>query len=95
MRVTTIELAGTSKTKLSGGTPGLPQAFARISRKSGDEFITVEILTAGTERTHKVQADSDDDQWSMAEILKRALDGCRGTRGDVNECYRVIQMFAD
>ena len=37
MRITSIELAGTSKTKLRDGTPGLPQAFARISRKLGDE----------------------------------------------------------
>ena len=97
MRITSIELAGSSKTTLRDGTPGLPRAFARISRKLGNDYIAVEILTTGGagDRTHKVQADDRDDLWSMAEILQHALDGYEGTNGDIDGYYRAIQMLAD
>ncbi len=75
MRITSIELAGTSDTKLHNGSPGLPRAFARISRKPGDEHITVELVAPGLERTHQVQADDADGQWSMDECLQESLDG--------------------
>ena len=95
MRITSIELAGTSNTKLRDGSPGLPGAFAKISRKQGDEHITVELLTPGGERTHHVQADDVDDQWSMAECLQAHLDGYDGTNSEIEEYARVLQHFAD
>jgi len=94
MRITSIELAGESKTTLGDGTPGLPRAFARIGRKPGDEYITVELLMPGSERTHQVQAGDSDDQWSMAEILQHALDGYEGTNSEIDDYYRAIQHFA-
>ena len=95
MRIRSIELAGESKTTLRDGTPGLPRAFARISRKPGDEHIAVELIIPGDERTHHVQADDRDDQWSMAEILQHALDGYEGTNSEIDEYFRVLQRFAD
>ena len=95
MRITSIELAGTSKTKLRDGSPGLPRAFAKVSRKAGDEFITVEVITPGGERTHHVQAEDADDQWSMAECLQETLDGHKGTNSDINDYYRELCRFAD
>jgi len=95
MRITTIELAGTSKTKLRDGTPGLPRAFARISRKSGDEYITVELVTTSGERVHHVQADSEEDVWSMAECLQFQLDGCKGTNSTIHDYYRVLRQLSD
>ena len=95
MRVTSIELAGTSDMKLRDGSPGLPRAFARISRKPGDGHITVELLAPGCERTHQVQADDADDQWSMAQILQHALDGHEGTNTDIDAYYRELRRFAD
>jgi len=95
MRIRSIELAGESKTTLSDGTPGLPRAFARISRKPGDECITVELITSAGERSHQVQANDSDDQWSMAEILQHALDGYEGTNSEIDEYVRVLQHFAD
>ena len=88
MRITSIELAGTSDTTLRDGTPGLARAFAKISRKTGDEQITVELLFPGGERTHHVQADDADDLWSMAECLQYHLDGCKGTNSYIDEYYR-------
>ena len=90
MRITNIELAG-------GVEDGqaLPRAFAKISRKQGDEYITVELLTPGGDRTHHVGADDRDDQWSMAQILQHALDGYEGTNTDVAEYLRVIEMMTD
>ena len=95
MRIASIELAGTSKTKLRDGTPGLPRAFARISRKLGDEHITVELVIPGGERTHHVQADCHEDVFSMAECLQSQLDGYKGTNSDIHEYYRLLQRFAD
>ena len=95
MRITSIELAGTSQTKLHDGTPGLPRAFARISRPNGSDHIHVEILAPGSERTHHVQADCEEDIWSMAECLQYHLDGHRGTNSDIHDYYRELQRFAD
>ena len=95
MRITSIELAGTSETTLRDGSPGMPGAFARICRVQGDEHITVELLTPGNERTHHVQADDRDDQWSMAQILQHALDGCEGGNSEINDYMRIIEMLGD
>jgi len=95
MRITSIELAGTSKTTLRDGSPGIPGAFARICRAGGDDHITVELLTPGGERSHEVQADDRDDQWSMAQILQHALDGYEGANSEIQEYLRVLQYFAD
>ena len=95
MRITSIELAGSSKTVLHDGSPGLARAFARISRKQGDEHITVELIIPGGERTHHVQADCDEDIWSMAECLQYHLDGYRGTNSEIHDYHRELQRFAD
>ena len=95
MILTSVELAGTSKTTLRDGTPGLPRAFARISRKAGDDQITVEMVMASGDRTHHVQADCDEDVQSMAECLQFNLDGCKGTNGDIHGYYTILQYFAD
>jgi len=95
MRISVIELAGSSKTTLRDGKPGLARAFARISRRTGDEHIRVELLTHASERTHQVQADDEDDQFSIAQILQHALDGYEGTNSEVHDYLRVIQQLAD
>jgi len=90
MRITNIELAG-------GVEDGqaLPRAFAKISRKQGDEYITVELLTPGGDHTHHVGADDRDDQWSMAQILQHALDGYEGANSEINDYMRIIEQLAD
>jgi hypothetical protein len=95
MRITSIELAAASKTTLRDGSPGMPGAFARICRVQGDDHITVELLTPGNERSHEVQANDRDDQWSMAQILQHALDGYEGSNSEINEYLRIIEYLAD
>ena len=95
MRITSIELAGASETTLHDGTPGLPQAFARIARKLGDEHITVELLMPGSERKHPVQADDRDEIWSMAQILQHALDGYEGTNLEIADHHRELLRLSD
>ena len=95
MQITSIELAGTSDHKLRNGQPGFPRAFAKISRKRGDEYITVELIVRGGDRKHHVLADDADDQYSMAEILQESLDGCVGTKSMIEDYYRVIRWMAD
>jgi len=97
MRITSIELAGSSDTTLGDGTSGLPRAFARISRRdtADNSYIDVTILTPGGERKHSVHADCDEDIWSMAECLQRHLDGHVGTNSMIHDYYRELQRFAD
>ena len=95
MRITAIELAGSSRTTLRDGKPGLARAFARISRRAGDDHIRVDLLTHAGERTHQVQADDEDDVFSMAQILQHALDGYEGTNSEVHDYLRVLQYLAD
>ena len=96
MRITSIELAGT----IEEGKH-LPRAFARIGRKPGDDYITIEYIAFSkaeadkATRVHKVQADDADDQWSAAEALQWELDGQPGTNGDICDYFRLIEMLAD
>jgi len=90
MRITSIELAG----RVAEGK-AMPMAFARIHRALDSEQIEVTILVPGGERTHHVQADCEEDLWSMAECLQAHLDGRKGTNSDIHEYYRELQRFAD
>ena len=91
MKITKIELAGRTK---AGHT--LPDAFATIERKLASDYITVTILTnSAPARVHQVQADSRDDQWSMAECLQETLDAHTGTNSMVHEYMSLIERFAD
>ena len=90
MRITSMELAGT----IEQGQK-LPRAYARITRHPGDGHIEVTLLLPGGEKTHIVDAASEEDLWSMTECLQEQLDGCRGTHSMVNDYYRELQRFAD
>jgi len=90
MRITSIELAGEIEKNSK-----LPRALARITRKAGSDQIDVTILLPEGERTHHVQADSDEDIWSMAECLQYHLDGGKGTNSMIHDYYRELQRFAD
>jgi len=71
--------------------------YATITRPSGSEHIVVTILTPAQPegRVHHVQADSEDDVWSMAECLQQQLDGVRGTNSMIHDYLRELQRFAD
>ena len=90
MKITSIELAGSNETG-----KGLPRAFAKIGRKPDSDLIEVTIFTPGSERTHHVQADCEEDVWSMAECLQYQLDGHKGTNSMIHDYYRELQRFAD
>ena len=95
MKITSIELAGSSKATLRDGTPGLPRAFAKVSRTTDAEYIEVTILRPGVERKHMIRADCEEDIRSMAECLQTQLDGYDGTNSEIEEYVRVLQYFAD
>ena len=97
MKIATIELAGSSRTVLRDGGPGIPRAFARITRLRDSEFIDVEILAADRQgvHVHHVQADSPADIETMAEGLHEILEGYAGSDKAVEEYAAVLQQFAD
>ena len=98
MRITKIELAGRveeGENAFGVRTTLRPRAFAIITRSIRDDFIGVEILVAGGEKTHSVDPTCEDDLWSMAKCLQEQLEGCRGTRSDTMDYFRVLQQFAD
>ena len=96
MRISAIELAGSSKTTLRDGTPGLQRAFARIEREGGSDIIRILFLRPNQpEDVHDVLADDEGDQRSAAEMLQRALDGYEGTNSEVGDYLRILQHLAD
>lgn len=76
---------------------GHPGNYATITRRRGSDLIEVTILTPvlPNGRTHHVQADCEEDLWSMAECLQEQLDGVRGTNSDIHDYLRELQRFAD
>ena len=96
MRITAIELAGSSKTTLRDGSPGLPRAFARIERDRGADVIRITFFQPNRpEDVHEVLADDEGDQRCAAEMLQRALDGYEGTNSEVHDYLRILQHLAD
>jgi len=77
----------------SGGMP--PSRFANVSRKVGNPYIKVSLISPTGERNHFVQADCAEDILSMAECLQEFLDGEKGTNSMVQDYYRILQHFAD
>jgi len=90
MRITSIELAG----EIDHGKK-LPRAFACVTRKIDSDQIEVTIITPGSERTHHVQADCQEDVWSMAECLQYHLDGCKGTNSMIHDYYNELLRLSD
>ncbi|MFQ5495861.1 MAG: hypothetical protein ACE5EX_10825 [Phycisphaerae bacterium] len=90
MRITSIDFAGA----VEKGDK-LPRAFARVSRKLDSDQIEVTLLSHDGERTHRVQADCEEDLWSMAERLQRHLDGVRGTNSMIHDYYRELRRLTD
>jgi len=96
MRITSMELAGSSRTMLRDGSAGRPRAFARIEREAGAEVIRITFLRPNQpEDVHEVLADDEGDQRCAAEMLQRELDGYAGTNREVGDYLRVIQQLAD
>ena len=90
MRITSLTFAGTiEKGQIA------PRAYATASRKIDGEFLDVTIATPSGDFNHIVEADCEEDVWSMAEILQRHLDGCKGTNSMIHELFRELQRLAD
>ena len=71
--------------------------YATAVRKRDSQYIDATILTPGTPngREHHVQADCEEDIYSMAECLQHELDGCRGTNSMIHDYYRELLMLSD
>lgn len=91
MKIYEMKLAGAIDKKT-----GLPVAFATIHRTPGNDYITVTIHEAdGKDRQHLVQADCQEDVWSMADCLQHHLEGGKGTNSDIHGYYRILEHFMD
>jgi hypothetical protein len=71
--------------------------YATITRRSGSDYIEVQILTPELPdgKMHSVDADSREDAMSMAECLIFHLEGCRGTNSMIHDYYRELERFMD
>lgn len=89
MHIYELKLAGRIDKKT-----GMPVAMATIHRTPGNDYITVTIHAAdGKDRQHQVEADSQEDVWSMADCLHHQLEGSGGTNSDIHGYYRVLEQF--
>ncbi len=70
---------------------------ATITRKPGSDQIEVTVLTPQfpNGKKHMVQADCEEDVWSMAECLQHHLDGVIGTNSMIHDYFRELSRFAD
>ncbi len=71
--------------------------YATAVRKTGSDCVDVTILTPDTPdgREHHVQADCEEDLFSMAECLQHHLDGHRGTNSMIHDYYRELLRLSD
>ncbi|NQU20972.1 MAG: hypothetical protein HQ567_06780 [Candidatus Nealsonbacteria bacterium] len=70
---------------------------ATAVRKRDSDQIEVTILTPDLPdgREHRVQADCEEDVFSMAQCLQHHLDGCRGTNSMIHDYYRESLKLSD
>ncbi len=85
MRITRIDIEG---------RPGYDAAAVR---RRGADQIEVTILTPDNPngRKHHVQADCQEDIFSMAECVQYHLDGNRGTNSMIHDYYRELLRLSD
>ena len=77
---------------------GKPGYYATATRRREADRIEVTILAEaipGGQRDHSVQADCEEDIWSMADCLHFELEGCKGTRGDIDDYHRALLKLGD
>ena len=94
MKITSIELAG----KIEEGNH-LPETFVHLSRKLGAKNIVIKTITPDVAtdgiQTHEVPIASEDRMADMAERLQYLLDGLHGTRGRINDYYKILELLTD
>ena len=71
--------------------------YATAVRKRDSDRVEVTILTPALPdgREHQVQADCEEDLFSMAECLQNHLDGHRGTNSMIHDYYRELLKLSD
>jgi hypothetical protein len=71
--------------------------YASAVRRRGSDQIEVTILTPKTPkgRKHHVQADCEEDIFSMAECVQYHLDENRGTNSMIHDYYRELLRLSD
>ncbi len=85
-----IEMTLASDVKPNDKVPG---TFVTITRKLFSEYIDVRILTGDGEKKHFVNADCDEDIYSMAECIQFHMDGCKSTKSMIYDYKRILDYF--
>lgn len=76
---------------------GQPGNYATAVRQRSSDRIEVTILTPENPdgHQHHVQADCEEDIFSMAECVQYHLDGNRGTNSMIHDYYRELLRLSD
>ena len=71
--------------------------YATALRKRDSQYIEVKILTPNMPagREHHVQADSEEDIYSMAQCLQHHLDGHPGINSLIHKYYCELLKLSD
>ncbi len=85
MRITRIDIEGR------------PGYYATATRRRDSDQIEVTILTPENPdgRQHHVEADCQEDIFSMAECVQHHLDGNRGTNSMIHDYYRQLLLLSN
>lgn len=92
MKLTRIELEGRAG-HVAIAREGENIRIDSIMREPKDEQTWLTRVISSKQLVH---ADaSENELWSLAQIIQRRCDGVRGTNGDIDDYYRELQRFAD
>jgi hypothetical protein len=96
MRITRIDFEGRHEIKGQAGH-WYATAQRRDGMHSGPDIVLVTILAPDTPdgREHHVDADCEEDLWSMAECLQHQLDGYTGSNSEINDYYLELLKLSN
>jgi len=96
MRITRIDFEGHHEINGQAGH-WYATAQRRDGMHNGPDIVLVTILAPDTPdgREHHVDADCEDDLWSMAECLQHQLDGYAGSNSEINDYYLELLKLSN
>ena len=96
MRITRIDFEGRHEIKGQAGH-WYATAQRRDGMHNGPDIVLVTIYAPDSPngREHHVDADCEEDLWSMAECLQHQLDGYAGTNSEINDYYLELLKLSN
>ena len=91
MKLTRIDFEGTKNGQYRNAT-----AIRKKATKKTEAYILVTLMAPNQkEREHWVNAECEEDIFSMADCLQCFLDGYRGSNSEIHDYYNELLKLSD